>query len=245
MRKGIWSAAAVFVLLVSGAGVFWGGARALADSKVTMDDSDSDALKWHFAPADVSVPVGSTVVWHNGGKQVHTVTADDGKTFSSPNVPEGGEFQFKFATAGDFAYHCDPHPWMKAVIHVTGASAPTTAATTATTQPGTATTATTAAPGQPTTTTAAGASTSSTTATTAAGATTTTAAAAAVTPTSAPDSASSTTTTTAPASQSAEGADGPGKHSKDEKSSPIGIAFAAVSTLLLAAVSAKLLASKP
>jgi plastocyanin len=241
MRKGMWSAAAAVVLLVAGTGVLWGGIPALADSRVSMVDSDSDIMKWHFDPADVSIPVGSSVAWHNGGAQPHTVTADDGKSFSSPTVPAGGDFQFKFTTPGDFAYHCDPHPWMKAVVHVTGASTPTTASTTTT-----ATTATTA-PGSPatTTTTAAGASTSSTTTTTtAAGAATTTTLAPAVTPTSAPDSASSTTTTTARAG-SAEGAEGAGKHSTSDKSSPIGIAFAAVSTLLVGAVSVKLLASKP
>src|SRR6476646_6424518 len=98
---------ATFIVLLAGSGALWGGARALADGRISMVDSDSDAMKWHFDPADVTVPVGSTVVWHNGGKQTHTVTADDGK-FNSPNVPEGGDFQFKFTTAGDFAYHCDP-----------------------------------------------------------------------------------------------------------------------------------------
>src|SRR3954451_19921745 len=177
MRKGIWSAAAAVVVLVSATGVLW-GVPALADSRVSMVDSDSDALKWHFDPADVSVAVGSTVVWHNGGKQAHTVTADDGKSFSSPNVPEGGDFQFKFTTPGDFAYHCDPHPWMKAVVHVTGASTPTTAGTTTTTSPaGGASTSSTPA------TTREGASTSSTTTTTAAGGATTTTLAPAVTPT--------------------------------------------------------------
>lgn len=247
MRKGMWSATVAFVLLLSGAGVVLGVPRVgAADGQVAMvEGSQNDPNTWRFTPEEITVSVGSTVVWHNNGQQQHTATAED-NSFASAYLNGGQEFKFKFAAPGDFKYFCEPHKalGMVGVVHVTGAGTPTTAATTVTT---TATTATTA-PGSPTTTTTrAGASTSSTATTTpAAGGATTTTLAPAVTPTSAPDSASSTTTTTAAAGQSAEeGAEGASKHSKGDKSSPIGIAFAAVSTLLLGAVSAKLLASKP
>ena len=249
MRKGMWSAAAAFVVLLSGADVLWGSPRVqAADSRVVMSDSDSDALKWHYDPADVTVTAGSTVMWHNGGAQAHTVTADDGKSFNSPSVPTGGDFQFKFATGGDFAYHCEPHPWMKGVVHVVGASTPTTAAPTTTTQPGStatsatsATTSTTTKPGQSSTTTSAAAGSGSTTTT--AGAPTTTTIASAAAPTAASDAAGTTTTTAA--GNAAEGAEAAPKGNTHKKNSPVGIAFAAVSTLLLTAIAAKLLASKP
>jgi hypothetical protein len=53
------------------------------------------------------------------------------------------------------------------------------------------------------------------------------------------------TTTTTAAGSSGEGAQAARKGSKNDKSSPVGIAFAAVATLLLGAVSVRLLASKP
>jgi len=263
MRKGMWGAtAAGLVVVLSGAGGLGGGARVLAaDSRVTIGgDTESDINKWGYTPKELTVPAGTTVAWHNGGQQAHTVTADDGKSFSSPSVAPGGDFQFAFPSAGDYAYHCEPHPWMKAVVHVVGGGTPTPAATTAPTQPapaGTpATTATTAKPGaakaaaaspdQPTASTtpaSAPGSNTTTTATTAqaAGSTTTTLASAAA-PTGAPESASSTTTTTSPKEEAAEIRH---KHRGHTKSSPVGITFAAVSTLLLTAVAAKLLASKP
>jgi hypothetical protein len=213
-----------------------------------VEGSQSDYLSWKFDPVEMTVPVGSTVVWHNNGSQPHTATAED-KSFASPYLNNGQEFSYKFTAPGDFKYYCEPHrAWMTGTVHVVGAATPTTA-TTATTQPGSGATTTTAAGAQAsTTTTAKGATTSSssttTTAAVAGGATTTTVAPA-VTPTSAPESTASTTTTTA-AGKTEEGAEAAHKHSNNNnKSSPVGIAFASVATLLLAAVSLKLLASKP
>ncbi|MDQ1501274.1 MAG: hypothetical protein QOI86_4614, partial [Actinomycetota bacterium] len=242
MRKGMSSAAAAFVVLLSGAGVFLGIPRATAaDSQVKMvEGSPSDYTTWKFAPEEITVPVGSTVVWHNDGSQQHTATAED-KSFASPYLNKGQDFQFKFAAPGDFKYYCEPHKalGMVGVIHVTGASTPTTPATTATTQPSSSATTATTAVGSASTTTAKASSGSSTTttATTAAGGSTTTTLAPALTPTSAPYSASSTTTTTTAAGSSREGAQAARKGSKNDKSSPVGIAFAAVATLLLGAVS--------
>jgi hypothetical protein len=73
--------------------------------------------------------------------------------------------------------------------------------------------------------------------------------AASTTPTSAPETAGVTSTTTAPTAgegaEAAAGDDHASEH-KDEKqkNSPLGIAFAAISTVLLIAISGKLLASK-
>jgi hypothetical protein len=204
-----------------------------------------------FFPAEITVQVGSTVVWQNLSDLQHDAKADNGY-FDSKLLNKGEKFEFKFSAPGDYSYFCTPHKdaGMKGVIHVAGGATPTTVATTPTTQGGsTGTTATTAAPGATTTTTAkAAAGASSTTTTTAAanGTTTTTLASSAP-----PAGAGETTTTTAAAPAGGEeaaadhNADGGSHNKKHEKNSPIGIAFASVSTLLLAAIAGKLLASKP
>jgi len=252
MRKGMWSAPALIVLL-SGATVMWGPTVQAADNRVGMKDS----LK--FDPADITVPVNSPVVFHNDGSIQHDAKAEDG-SFSTPLLDPGAEKAITFTKAGDFKYYCSVEGHKSAgmfgVVHVAGAgSTPTTAATTPTTAAPTATTATTApAAGATTTTTAkAGAGTASSTTTTtaaaAAGATTTTLAPA-VTPTSAPEAAGESTATTAAGAGGEEAAaedhaSQGGAHNKKGKSNPVGIAFAAVSTLLLTAIAGKLLASKP
>ena len=85
-----------------------------------------------YAPASLSVKVGTTVRWSNTGSTAHTVNPDGG-TFTSGNLagsapdPYGGTtpgqtFQFTFNTAGTYAYHCAYHSAlynMKGTITVT------------------------------------------------------------------------------------------------------------------------------
>jgi plastocyanin len=250
MRKGIWSAAA-FVFLSGAAALALGMPEVrAADTRVAMG-SNSEPLK--FLPKEISVPVGATVEWFNETDVQHDVSADDGSFDSKGLLGKGQTYEFKFTKPGDFTYFCTPHKdaGMKGVVKVTGAGTPTTVATTPTTQP-TATTATaTAGQASTTTTTAKAAAGASTTTTTAAanGATTTTLAAG-VTPTSAPDVAETTTTTAAAHGSGEEAAaddhssEGGQEKKEKKKNSPIGIAFASVSTVLLAAIAGKLLASK-
>jgi amicyanin len=71
-----------------------------------------------FVASDLKVKVGDTVTWTNNDSAPHTVTADDGKTFASPTLSQGGTFSFTFTTPGTFAYHCAVHPSMKGVVVV-------------------------------------------------------------------------------------------------------------------------------
>jgi plastocyanin len=245
MRKGMWSAAAVIVLLSVAGVVPWGSTVQAADQIVMTDQLT-------YEPGEVTVPVGATVVWHNDSSVQHDAKAEDG-SFSSPLLDKGKDFSFTFKTPGDVKFYCTvpghKSAGMTGVVHVGAASTPTTAATTTTTRPGsTATTTVTTVPGQAATTTTtakngAAGSTTTTTAAVANGATTTTLAPS-TTPTSAPEAAGETTTTNHNGEEAAEGGHGGGSKD-DDKSSPIGIAFAVLSTLLLGGVAGKLLLSKP
>lgn len=76
------------------------------------------AQSWTYDPATVEVKVGGTITWRNTGAVVHTVTADDGKSFNSGNMPKNASFSFSASAPGIFAYHCKYHPWMKGKIMV-------------------------------------------------------------------------------------------------------------------------------
>ena len=122
MRRGTRSMVAALVVMMSGMGVgwipgLWSPAGAAPGPRVSMTDADPNAQQWRFDPADLTVKAGSTVVWHNGGSQTHTVTADD-KSFDSGDQAPGKDWQWKFSAPGQYTYHCTPHPWMKAVIKV-------------------------------------------------------------------------------------------------------------------------------
>ena len=165
-------------------------APAAGGTRVLMVDNEPDLTRWHYDPAELTVPAGTTVVWFNKGKEDHTVTADD-KSFDSGMKRTGGTYQRAFPKAGRFTYHCAPHPWMKGTVRVLAKA--TAAATSAGTGPVT-------APGGKTETTAAPTATSlpsslAPTRRAAVATTTSTPAAATPAPTPAPEE---TTTTTAP-----------------------------------------------
>jgi plastocyanin len=63
-----------------------------------------------FVPANLDIKVGDTVEWvSKDNSDVHTVTHDDGVTFSSPVLNGGEKFSFAFTAAGTFPYHCEIH----------------------------------------------------------------------------------------------------------------------------------------
>lgn len=71
------------------------------------------------APAEVSVPVGGTVVFHNmdempGG---HTIVADDG-AFESPPLGKDEQWSHTFEEAGSFGFGIKQHPDAKGRVVV-------------------------------------------------------------------------------------------------------------------------------
>nr|WP_246003005.1 cupredoxin family copper-binding protein [Nocardia tenerifensis] len=71
-----------------------------------------------FAPSTLTVKAGTTVTWTNHDEEPHTVVASDG-SFHSPGLGAGATYSFTFAKAGNFAYICSIHPFMKATVVVT------------------------------------------------------------------------------------------------------------------------------
>jgi plastocyanin len=71
-----------------------------------------------FSPNPVKVKVGETVTWINDDSGIHTVTSKDG-VFDSGMVGEGQSFSFAFDKAGEYSYHCEPHPSMVGTVVVT------------------------------------------------------------------------------------------------------------------------------
>lgn len=70
-----------------------------------------------FTADTVRIRVGEVVEWVNRDPVVHTATADDG-SFDSGDIAPGESWRYRFDRAGEFPYHCTPHPFMQAVIIV-------------------------------------------------------------------------------------------------------------------------------
>jgi plastocyanin len=71
-----------------------------------------------FQPASISVPVGTTVTWHNTGSAQHTVTAFNG-AFDSGTLDPGSSFSVTFSNPGTYMYHCTIHRTMVGTVQVT------------------------------------------------------------------------------------------------------------------------------
>src|SRR5450432_402516 len=87
-----------------------GGAHAYADdTNVTIDN-------FTFAPAALTVKVGTTVTWKNHDDIPHTIVSV-GK-FRSKTLDTDDSFSFTFTAVGDYKYFCSLHPHMTGMIKV-------------------------------------------------------------------------------------------------------------------------------
>ncbi len=87
-----------------------------AMSGKTMEISISD---FSFSPDTLTIPVGTKVIWTNKDSVGHTVTSDDtGGLLKSSLIEQNKTYEYTFDKAGTYAYHCEPHPFMKARIIV-------------------------------------------------------------------------------------------------------------------------------
>ena len=72
---------------------------------------------FNFAPAALTVPVGTTVTWTNRDDTAHTVVSNDAG-FKSKILDKNEKFSYTFAKAGAYSYFCSIHPKMTGKIVV-------------------------------------------------------------------------------------------------------------------------------
>ena len=90
--------------------LFLGSGPAYAeDTSITIDN-------FTFAPAELTVKVGTTVTWTNHDDIPHTIVSA-GK-FRSKALDTDNSFSFTFTAAGDYKYFCSLHPHMTGTIKV-------------------------------------------------------------------------------------------------------------------------------
>jgi plastocyanin len=76
-----------------------------------------DAAEQYFNPEQVTVSVGTTVIW-NDVQGTHDMVAED-RSFASAVLFEGGSYAHTFTTPGSYPYFCNIHNQMKGTIVVT------------------------------------------------------------------------------------------------------------------------------
>jgi plastocyanin len=83
--------------------------RALAEGTIV------EIHQFKFAPAELEIAAGSTVVFVNLDLVPHTATGD---AFDTGTLKKGERAEITFSTAGEFPYICKLHPHMKGRILV-------------------------------------------------------------------------------------------------------------------------------
>ena len=91
--------------------------RAPARVPPAVRSASVDIASFRFKPALIAVRRGGRVRWTNSDTASHTATADD-RSFDTQGLDHGQSQTVTFSTPGRFPYHCDFHPFMKAVVVV-------------------------------------------------------------------------------------------------------------------------------
>lgn len=92
------------------------------DVSLVFNSSIPDNLEF-YSPSDITVDLGTTVVWTNKDSAAHTVTSGEpsiGPTgvFDSALFSSGQTFEHQFNTFGVHDYFCLVHPWMTGTVTV-------------------------------------------------------------------------------------------------------------------------------
>ncbi len=84
----------------------------------SADSFRIDVVDLDYEPRDLTIPVGTEVLWVNTGLAPHTVTAEDGGIDSGIFMP-GESFSHLFDEEGVFDYYCTLHPGMEGSVTIT------------------------------------------------------------------------------------------------------------------------------
>src|SRR3989344_234871 len=75
-----------------------------------------DISGFAFNPDTLIIKAGDSVTWTNEDSAKHTVTSDSGSELGSSLLSKSQTYSHTFNTAGEFDYHCTPHPYMEGKI---------------------------------------------------------------------------------------------------------------------------------
>jgi plastocyanin len=94
-----------------------GAGASPADAQPVRGVTTVDAKQLEFLPPAIEVPPGTEVTWRFvDGAVPHNVKGDG---FASPTQSRG-TWSHRFATAGEYRYHCDLHAGMDGRVVVAG-----------------------------------------------------------------------------------------------------------------------------
>ena len=74
---------------------------------------------YQYLPPSLNITAGTRVVWINNDDDEHNMVSETNpRTLDSPLIRKNESFSFVFAQPGTYAYFCEPHDFMHAVVVV-------------------------------------------------------------------------------------------------------------------------------
>ena len=112
MRRALLAALAALALAPATAAAQHGGHGAAPSGGTAVSIQFAS-----FDPPFVDVLTGDSIRWTNASVRQHDVASVDA-IFNSGVLPAGGAFTRTFTAAGDVAYYCTIHPFMRGTVAV-------------------------------------------------------------------------------------------------------------------------------
>jgi len=82
--------------------------------------------KMKYQQPEITIKAGDVVTWQNVEAMPHNVAFKAGavgdEKLDGPMMKKGQSFSVRFNEAGEYDYHCTPHPFMKGKVIVESAS---------------------------------------------------------------------------------------------------------------------------
>ena len=117
MRRSVSTAFLLAVLGLGIAGLGAGTRNFTASAQQKPGTIEVKIDNFSFGPAELTVPVGTTVTWTNRDDIPHTVASTD-KVFKSKVLDTDEKFSYTFTQPGTFPYFCSIHPKMTGKVVV-------------------------------------------------------------------------------------------------------------------------------
>lgn len=95
-----------------------GGNPDNSDEGSGEENFEIEISDFEYSPRTLTIKTGESVTWTNQDSVSHTVTSDSGNELDSELLSNGEAYTHTFNTAGNYEYHCTPHPNMKGTIVV-------------------------------------------------------------------------------------------------------------------------------
>jgi plastocyanin len=117
--KRIGLALVIAVLLLAGCG--GGSGSTSGGSSEASGGGRAKAVtisEFTFEPAQLTVPVGTTVTFTNRDPTPHTATSKTSGAFETGAIKQGESAQITLSEPGTYSYYCAFHPFMKGTITV-------------------------------------------------------------------------------------------------------------------------------